>query len=69
VFEPRLENNLHGPGARRPIGVIDERIICSEIGGSACFFRFADSDLIIVIPPPARILEVNSSIRDEIAVF
>jgi len=58
----------HGPGARRPIGVIDQRIICYEIGDSEYFFRFANSDLIIVVPSLARTSKVNFSIG-EIEVF
>jgi len=54
----------HGPGARRPIGVVGPRIICYEIGDSAYFFCFADSDLIIVVPSPARTLKVNFAIGE-----
>jgi hypothetical protein len=59
----------HGRGTRGPTGVIDARITCYEIGDGVCFFRFVDSDLIIVVSSPARISKVNSSIGEEIEVF
>jgi len=58
----------HARGTRGPIGVIGSPIICYEAGDSACFFRFADLDLIIVVPSLARILKVNFASGEEISI-
>jgi len=57
----------YGPGARGPIGVVDQCIICYEIGDSALFLPF--HRLKSNHYSPARILKVNSVIGDENVVL